>query len=260
MKITLLGSGTSTGVPRLGGADGHGDWGNCDPTEPRNRRRRVSLLVECGATRVLIDTTPDLRAQLLDAGVGRLDAVLYTHDHADHAHGVDDLRQLFHNARRPVDCYADQATLNALTRRFNYVFKGSGGYPATCNAHVLPRELRVGPLTITHFRQHHGGVDSIGYRIEGQGAAIAYSTDVKTMPDAAFAALQNLDLWVVDALRRAPHPTHSDLAQTLGWIARATPRRAVLTHMDGTMDYRTLVAELPPGIEPGYDGLTISFD
>lgn len=257
MRVTVLGSGTSTGVPRLGGADGHGDWGNCDPAEPKNRRRRVSLLVESGGTRVLIDTGPDLRAQLLDAGVGRLDAVLFTHDHADHAHGIDDLRQLFHNAGRPVDCYADQTTWAVLTKRFDYVFKGSGGYPATCTAHPLPRELRVGPLTIRHFRQRHGHIDTLGYRIEGEGAAIAYSTDVRELPDAAFMQLGGLDLWVVDALRRQPHPTHSHLAQTLGWITRAKPKRAVLTHMDGTMDYHSLAAELPDGVEPGYDGLTI---
>jgi len=257
MRVTVLGCGTSTGVPRLGGKDGHGDWGNCDPLEPRNRRRRVALLVECGATRLLIDTGPDLRAQLLDAGVTRLDAVLLTHDHADHVHGLDDLRQLFFNTGRPVDCYTDQATWSVLGKRFEYVFKGSGGYPATCTAHTLPSVLKVGVLTIRHFRQRHGTIDTLGFRIDGQGASIAYSTDVNQLPDTAFDLLGDLDLWVADALRRKPHPTHSHLAQTLGWITRAEPRRAVLTHMDGTMDYRQLCAELPAGVEPGYDGLTI---
>ena len=257
MRVTILGCGTSTGVPRLGGKDGQGDWGSCDPAEPRNRRRRAALLVPPGGGQVLVDTGPDLRAQLLDAGIGRLDAVLFTHDHADHVHGIDDLRQLFHNARRPVDCYADATTWSVLAKRFDYVFKGSGGYPATCTMHVLPRELRIGGLTIRHFRQRHGNVDSQGYRFDADGRATAYSTDVQHMPEIAFDLLGGLDLWVVDALRRLPHPTHSHLAQTLGWIARAGPKRALLTHMDGTMDYRTLVAELPAGVEPGYDGLTI---
>ncbi len=257
MKVTVLGCGTSTGVPRLGGPDGHGDWGDCDPADPRNRRRRASLLIEADDIRVLIDTGPDLRVQLLDAGIGALDVVLYTHDHADHAHGIDDLRQIFHNLKKPVDCYANQATWDVLGRRFDYVFKGTKFYPATAIAHVLPPILVVGPLTITHFRQNHGNIDNLGYRIEQAGRAVAYSTDVKAIPPESEAALAGLDLWVVDALRIAPHPTHSDLAQTLGWIERFAPARAVLTHMDNSMDYATLAASLPNGVEPGHDGLVI---
>ncbi len=257
MKVTILGCGTSTGVPRLGGLDGRGDWGDCDPAEPRNRRRRASLLIEADGARVVIDTGPDLRVQLLDAGVGTLDAVLYTHDHADHAHGIDDLRQIFHNMGRPVDCYADQATWDVLGRRFDYVFTGTRYYPATATPHVLPPVLRIGPLTITHFRQNHGNIDSLGYRIECAGGAVAYSTDVKDLPDGSVAALSGLDLWIVDALRRKPHPTHSHLDQTLGWIERFAPTRAILTHMDNSMDYRLLAAALPPGVEPGHDGLMI---
>lgn len=251
----MLGSGTSSGVPRLGGADGHGDWGACDPAEPRNRRRRVALLVEVAGTTVLIDTGPDIRNQLLDAGVRRIDAVLYTHDHADHAHGIDDLRQYFYNQGAPIDCYADAATWSVLARRFDYVFEGRGGYPATCTAHVLPPVLDIGGLRITHFRQPHGSIESIGYRLDGEGASVAYSTDIKELPEAAYPKLADLDLWIVDALRRTPHPTHSHLEQTLGWIARVGPAHAVLTHMDASMDYRTLAAELPAGVEPGYDGL-----
>ena len=253
----MLGSGTSSGVPRIGGPDGRGDWGSCDPAETRNRRRRPSLLIDHGATRLLIDTGADLRAQLLDAGVGRVDAVLYTHDHADHTHGIDELRQLYHNGRQPVDCYADTYTRERLLKRFGYVFEGARGYPATCRLHPLPPVLIIGDVTIRHFRQPHGNIDSIGYRIESSGSAMAYSTDIKSLPAIAKMELKRLDLWIVDALRHMPHPTHSHLAQTIEWIERVRPRRAVLTHMDNSMDYATLSRELPPAVEPGYDGMTI---
>jgi phosphoribosyl 1,2-cyclic phosphate phosphodiesterase len=255
MKVTLLGSGTSSGVPRIGGEGP--DWGACDPNEPKNRRRRVSLLVQHGGKNVLIDTSPDLRMQLIDAAVGRIDAVLYTHDHADHAHGIDDLRQVFHNMHRPIDCYASPATWAVLGERFSYVFAGTEGYPATCIAHEMPMELQVGAMMITPFTQHHGPIDSLGFRIEADGVAIAYSTDIKLLPEPSVAAVEHLDLWVVDALRYAPHPTHTHLDQTLGWIARVQPRRAVLTHMDNGMDYATLRRALPTGVEPGYDGQVI---
>ena len=196
--------------------------------------------------------------QLLDAGIGTLDAVLYTHDHADHSHGIDDLRQVFHNMQKPVDCYANAATWDVLTRRFDYVFAGTEFYPATAVAHPLPETLRIGPLTITHFTQNHGNIDSIGYRFDGDGGALAYSTDVKAMPETAAPALTGLDLWIVDALRRNPHPTHSHLDQTLGWIERHRPRRALLTHMDNSMDWATLLTTLPSGVEPAYDGLTVA--
>ena len=216
-----------------------------------------SILVEAAGTRVLIDTGPDLRNQLLDAGVGTLDAVLYTHDHADHSHGIDDLRQLFQNAGRPVDCYATAETWAVLKRRFDYVFEGTEFYKATAIAHVLPPVLQIGPLTVTGFRQNHGNVDSTGYRFDCNGVALGYSTDVKAILEGSASALAGLDLWVVDALRRHPHPTHSHLEQTLGWIERHRPRRAVLTHMDNSMDFVTLAATLPDGVEPGYDGQVI---
>ena len=259
MKVTILGCGTSSGVPRIGGRDGHGDWGSCDPAEPRNRRRRVSLLIEADDVRVLIDTGPDLRVQLIDAGVRKLDAVLYTHDHADHTHGIDDLRQVFHNTGKPVVCYGTPETWAVLKRRFDYVFAGTANYPATAIGNDLPERLVIGPLTITNFRQNHGSIDSIGYRIEAGGKTLVYSTDVKEMPEASTPYLADLDLWVVDALRVKPHPTHSHLAQTLGWIERFTPARSVLTHMDNSMDYRDLLATLPSRVEPGYDGMTIEF-
>lgn len=253
----MLGSGTSSGVPRLGGADGGGDWGDCDPGDPRNRRRRVSALVEHDGAVVLIDAGPDLREQLLAARVTRLDAVLLTHDHADHAHGIDDLRQLFHLMGRPVACFASGETWAVLRRRFNYVFEGTEFYPATCTASDIDGPFEVGGLTVTAFAQNHGNIDSTGYRIEAGGRSMAYSTDVKGLYAGAAGALAGLDLWIVDALRRHPHPTHSHLAQTLEWIAHYWPGRAVLTHLDQSMDYAALAAELPAGVEPGYDGLVI---
>jgi phosphoribosyl 1,2-cyclic phosphate phosphodiesterase len=257
VKITVLGCGTSSGVPRIGGPDGAGDWGACDPTNPKNRRRRVSLLVEHAGKTILIDTGPDLREQLLSARISHLDAVFLTHDHADHAHGIDDLRQVFHAMGTPVACYASPATWAVIRPRFSYVFEGTKFYPPTCTATDLDGPVQVDDLRITGFEQNHGNIDSTGYRIEAQGRAVAYSTDVKALDARADAGLANLDLWVVDALRRNPHPTHSHLAQTLDWIAHYRPKQAILTHMDQSMDYADLVAELPVGIEPGYDGQQI---
>jgi phosphoribosyl 1,2-cyclic phosphate phosphodiesterase len=257
MRLTMLGCGTSSGVPRLGGADGAGNWGACDPANPKNRRRRVSVLVEAAGRRVLVDCGPDFREQMLSAHVEHLDAVIITHDHADHAHGIDDLRQIFHAMRRPVDVWASAATLAVLTRRFDYVFAGAAGYPATCAAHMFEAPMRLGDLVVTPFAQLHGDIESTGVRFDHDGKSLAYSTDVKGFDARADAALAGLDLWVVDALRREPHPTHSHLAQTLDWIAQRQPRRAVLTHMDQSLDHATLAAELPPGVEPGHDGLVI---
>ena len=257
MKVTVLGSGTSSGVPRIGGADGAGDWGECDPENPKNRRRRVALLVEQGGKTILIDTGPDLREQLLSARVTRLDAVLLTHDHADHSHGIDDLRQVFRAMRTSVACFASPATWKVLRSRFSYVFQGTEFYPPTCTATDLDGALQIGDMLVTPFQQNHGNIDSTGFRIEADGKALAYSTDVKALDSRADACLANLDLWVVDALRRTPHPTHSHLAQTLGWITQYQPRQAILTHMDQSMDYETLSAELPDGVAPGYDGQII---
>ena len=257
MKVTMLGSGTSSGVPRIGGPDGTGDWGDCDPTNPKNRRRRVSLLVQQGGTNILIDTGPDLREQLLSAHVAHLDAVFITHDHADHAHGIDDLRQVFHAMGTPVACYASPATWAVLRSRFSYVFEGTKFYPPTCTATDLAGPIAVGTMRVTPFQQNHGNIDSTGFRIDCGGRALAYSTDVKALDARADAALAGLDLWVVDALRRHPHPTHSHLAQTLEWIAHYCPDRAVLTHMDQSLDYAVLAAELPHRVVPGHDGLVI---
>lgn len=249
MRLVMLGCGTSSGVPRIGG-----DWGLCDPANPRNRRRRVSVLVEHGDVRLLVDTGPDLREQLLDAGAGWITAVLYTHDHADHCHGIDDLRALFHATGVEIDCYMDRATRAGIRSRFSYVFAGRSGYPPTARAHLLADDMMFGAIRVRPFRQQHGPVHSMGFRFDCDGAAIAYSTDLNGLPDESWPLLEGLDLWVVDALRRDPHPTHSHLAQTLGWIARATPNSAWLTHMDQSMDHDALLAELPPGVTPGYDG------
>ena len=249
MKLLMLGSGTSSGVPRIGG-----DWGRCDPANPRNRRRRVSILVESGDTRLLVDTGPDLREQLLDAEIGWISAVLYTHDHADHCHGIDDLRALFHATGVEIDCFMDRSTRASLRTRFAYVFAGRAGYPATARAHMLEKEMQFGPITVRPFVQHHGKITSTGFRFESDGHAIAYSTDTNGFPDESWEILAGLDLWVVDALRRYPHPTHSHLEQTLGWIDRARPAEAWLTHMDQSMDHDELVRELPANVSPGYDG------
>lgn len=251
----MLGSGTSSGVPRIGG-----DWGDCVPTNPRNRRRRVSVMVEAGDTRLLVDTGPDLREQLLDAGIGWITAVLYTHDHADHCHGIDDLRALFHAGRREIPCFMDKSTRASLRTRFSYVFAGRAGYPPTATAELLAPEMLFGSISVRPFRQLHGPVHSMGFRFECEGRAIAYSTDVSGFPDESWPLLEGLDLWVVDALRRNPHPTHTHLAQTLAWIDRVRPRQAWLTHMDQSMDHDALLAELPAGVSPGYDGRTWETD
>ncbi len=252
MKAVLLGCGTSSGVPRIGG-----DWGDCDPRDPRNRRRRASILIESATTRILVDTSPDLREQLLSADVGTVDAVIWTHDHADHCHGIDDLRQLFHARGAPVDGYARAETLAALDQRFGYVFSGRDGYPATATANRLADDITIGDIRVRTVDQPHGSITSAGLRFEADGAAIGYATDFHAVTDAMASLYARLDLWIVDALRAKPHPTHPHLAFTLGWIARLQPARAVLTHMDQSMDYAALAATLPAGVEPGRDGLTV---
>ncbi|MEH3047581.1 MBL fold metallo-hydrolase [Sphingomonas adhaesiva] len=249
MKVRILGSGTSSGVPRIGN-----DWGDCDPADPRNRRTRSSLLVEHDGTRILIDTSPDMREQLLAADVGTVDAVIWTHQHADHVFGIDDLRQLFHAMGRPVPGYARAGTAEALQQQFGYVFRGHQGYPPTVALAPLPDRLTIGGITISVTDQPHGSITSAGLRFEAGGRAVGYATDVSSMTAAMRALYTGLDLWIVDALRRRPHPTHPDLATALAWIAELAPQRAALVHMDQSMDYAGLVAELPPHVEPGYDG------
>lgn len=260
MKITILGCGSSGGVPRLGG-----HWGDCDPANPKNARRRCSILVErvgdAGTTTVLIDTSPDMRSQLLDAGVTRLDAVLYTHSHADHVHGVDDLRMIVINMRKRLAVWADVPTRAALLERFSYVFVQPAGssYPPILEMHTIDSDVTIdgpgGPLTFTPFHVNHGSIDALGFRIN----EVVYLPDVATIPDTAWPLLENLTCWIVDALRREPHPTHSHLAQTLEWIAQMAPKSAVLTNMHNDLDHQTVADETPAHIQPAYDGMTLSF-
>lgn len=252
MKVRILGSGTSSGVPRIGN-----DWGACDPAEPRNRRTRASILVESATTRILIDTSPDMREQLLAAGIADVDAVIWTHDHADHTHGIDDLRQLMHARGEPVRGYAPPATCTGLSARFRYVFEGGGPYRAIATIEPLSDGATIGDITVRTVNQPHGGIISAGLRFEHDGKSIGYATDFNEFTPEMERLYTGLDLWVADALRREPHPTHPHLAQTLGWARKCRALRTVLVHMDNTMDYRTLIAELPQGVEPGYDGMEI---
>lgn len=250
MRSRILGCGTSSGVPRIGN-----DWGACDPSEPRNRRSRASIIVESATTRILVDTSPDLREQLLRADVADVDAVIWTHDHADHCHGIDDLRQLFIARDRPVEAYARADTLVSLRTRFAYAFDGKDGYPPTVDGQVLQDDWTLGDIRIRAADQPHGTITSAGLRFDGPDGSIAYSTDVNELTPDMEILFEGVDIWIVDALRRKPHPTHPHLALTLDWIARLAPARAILTHMDHSMDYASLCAELPAGVEPGWDGL-----
>lgn len=251
MRITVLGSGSSGGTPMLG-PDG---WGVCDPTNPRNRRRRPSILVEAGGTRLLVDTSPDLREQLLDADVWDVDAIVYTHAHADHVNGIDDIRSLNYHRRGPLDAYGSRQTLDTLKERFGYVFEPYGATPQYFRPALTAREIdgpfRIGAIDIVPFHQEHGRIPSLGLRFN----KFAYSTDVKALSDEAFEVLDGIDAWIVDCLSETPHPSHSHLAQTLQWIERVAPRRAILNHLSHRMDYATVAAKLPPGVEPAYDGM-----
>jgi phosphoribosyl 1,2-cyclic phosphate phosphodiesterase len=252
MKVTILGCGASTGVPAIGP-----NWGECDPADARNRRRRVSLLVEVGEVAILVDMSPDLREQLIDARVRRLDAILMTHAHADHLHGIDDVRQLNRLMDAAIPLWADLRTLAEIRRRFGYALEPPPEpgrfYKPSLEANEITGPFAVRGVPVVPFAQNHGFSTTLGFRI----GPVAYSTDVTDLDDAAFAAVCGVELWIVDCMRRAPHPTHSHVAKTLGWIERVRPRRAVLTHMDQTLDYRALSAELPDGVEPGRDGLVI---
>ena len=260
LKVTVLGCGTSGGVPRIGGK-----WGACDPAERKNIRRRCSILVERdsgdGRTTVLVDTSPDLRQQLLDAGVSWLDGVLYTHDHADHTHGIDDLRQVAYNGQRRVEVYFDNTTGEILRRRFDYCFDQPPGsdYPPVLTGHEIAPATKVriegagGAIEALPFRQVHGSSTTLGFRFGG----LAYSPDMNDLPEESLAALEDLDVWVIDALRHTPHPSHLTVEQALSWIARVKPRRAVLTHMHVDLDYAALSRALPEGVEPAYDGMVL---
>lgn len=249
MRAIILGCGTSAGVPRI-----DGEWGACDPSEPKNRRSRCSILLEQADTRLLVDTSPDLRSQFLANGLTWVSAVAWTHDHADQTHGLDDLRILAYVAGRKVDGFGDQETLQRLRRKFGYCFETAGdGYPPIIEPRQIDGPFRVGEIDVVPFRQDHGKIHSLGFRF----GEIAYSNDVVGLDDTAFAILTGVRIWIVDAMRYTPHPTHSHLAQTLDWIARVRPERAILTNMHIDLDYNKLRTELPAGVEPAFDGMVV---
>jgi phosphoribosyl 1,2-cyclic phosphate phosphodiesterase len=263
LRLTILGCGSSGGVPRVAAG-----WGACDPSNPKNRRRRCSALVERisdnGTTSILVDTSPDLREQLLDAGVKRLDGVLFTHEHADHIHGIDDLRPMVIAMRRKMPVYASRMTSELLLIRFGYCFETppGSGYPPILEAHRLDHNVETaisgpgGPIGALPFRMIHGDIDAFGFRFGN----IAYAPDVSEMPEASMACLEGLDVLILDALRYTPHPTHFSVAEALDLIERVKPKRAVLTNLHTDLDYGTLRSELPPQVEPAYDGLRIEID
>lgn len=263
LRFTILGCGSSPGTPRI-----TGDWGACDPSNPKNRRRRTAALVELigddgATTRVAIDTGPDFREQMIDAGVKRLDAVVYTHAHADHIHGIDDLRGYVLAQRHLMDIHADAPTLSRLREAFGYCFETPHGssYPPILKAHEVRHDAPLtvegqgGPLTFVPLPQIHGDIRTLGYRI----GPIAYCPDVSGFPAETVPMLENLDLLVIDALQYRPHPSHFSLGEALDWIDRTKPRRSVLTHMHIPLDYETVLGETPDHVEPGYDGMVLEF-
>ncbi len=262
LEFTILGSGSSGGVPR---ADGN--WGVCDPAEPKNRRRRCSLLVRrpgqgtAPATTVVVDTAPDFREQTISARVQRLDGILLTHDHADQTHGLDDIRAFALNQRARIPTWMDDATWARLEPRFRYIFHSQGGYPAIADLRPMPGlgvafeiDGPSGAIPAVAFDVEHGEIRALGYRF----GSVAYTPDVNGLPESAFDALIGVDTWIVDALRYTPHPTHAHLERTLQWVNRVRPRRTILTNMHIDLDFNVLAAELPAGVEPGYDGMVVT--
>ncbi len=257
-RVVMLGCGGSAGVPQIGGADGFGDWGACDPAEPRNRRTRSSIVLEGPGGRLLVDTSPDMRAQLLACGVPGVDAILFTHAHADHVLGLDDVRILNRVAGRPLDAYATERTLSELDRRFDYAFKPwqpPHFFRPVLVPHVVAFDdvIDVVGLRLRLFEQDHGFQPTLGFRAGG----FAYSTDVVQLGDEALSILEGVDTWVVDCFQRQPHKTHANLEQVVAWCRRVQPRRVVLTHMGYDVDWNWLQRRLPPGFEPGHDGLVL---
>ena len=261
-RFTILGCGSSGGVPRIGM-----NWGACDPQNPKNRRLRCSGLFERkgpgGTTAALVDTSPDFREQILSVRATALDGVLYTHDHADHTHGIDDLRMVAFAMKRRVDAYFDAATGKTLRERFAYCFQTPPGssYRPILNAREIdgasPVELSGagGPITAVPIPQIHGDATSLGWKVRG----CAYSPDVSGLPDSTIPLLEDLDVWIVDALRHTPHESHFSVAQALRWIEKLKPKRAILTHMTSELDYDALRGALPDGVEPAFDGMQIEF-
>ncbi|MHA6317452.1 MBL fold metallo-hydrolase [Altererythrobacter sp. CAU 1778] len=253
MKLIMLGSGTSTGVPRIGN-----DWGDCDPRQPRNRRTRVSIIVENNAgSRLLVDTSPDLRQQLLDNAIDRVDGVFWTHDHADHCHGIDDLRPLRYGRKAPIPGYGTDETVRRLRARFSYVFAGEFGYPTIVNIATMENLRMLAGFGVGHCRMPHGPAKSTAYRFDCDAKSIGYATDFSEITQEMVTLFSGCDLVISDCLRRDAHPTHANLDMALDLIRRAKAKHGILTHLDKSMDYETLCAELPKNIQPGYDGLEV---
>jgi phosphoribosyl 1,2-cyclic phosphate phosphodiesterase len=260
MRVTLLGTGGSAGVPMLGGADGRGEWGACDPLEPRNRRTRSSIVIEAeDGRRVLVDTAPELHAQLLGSGIGRIDALLYTHAHADHVAGLDEVRSLNRLLGRPIEAFGTRLVLDELTERFAYAFR-PWSPPGFFRPVLLPRVVSPGDVAeiegmqVRLFEQQHGQGRTLGLRI----GTFAYSTDVMFLNDAAMDALRGVRTWIVGCFQRSPHPAHADLRLVLDWRRQLGFPRTILTHMGTDLDWAWLKAHLPDGVEPGYDGLQVT--
>lgn len=253
MKVLLLGSGTSTGVPRIGP-----DWGECDPNEPRNRRTRVSVIVESDeGKRLLVDTSTDLRRQLLDNDIGSVDGVFWTHDHADHCHGIDDLRVMRYGRGGPLPGFASEDTAYRLRQRFGYVFAGQHGYPTIVSLEVLDRLRLFAGFGVEWCQMPHGPTETTGFRFEADGKSIAYATDYSAITDEMLALYDGVDVLVSDCLRREPHPTHAHLAMAMELAERCGVGKLVLSHLDKSMDYATLCEETPDSVIVGYDGLEV---
>ncbi len=262
LTFTILGCGSSGGVPRIGG-----HWGDCDPTNPKNRRRRCSLLIERetaeGKTTVMVDTSPDMRDQLLSADVGALDAVVYTHSHADHVHGIDDLRMVVFNMRQRIPVWADGATQNDLLSRFGYAFvqPQDSPYPPILDLHTIDdADFTIsgagGDITLTPIRVDHGSIDALAFRVND----VVYMPDVAEIYDAAWPQLADMKCFIIDALRRSPHPTHAHLNKALEWIGKLAPERAVLTNMHIDLDHAVVDGETPDHITPAFDGMKITYE
>jgi phosphoribosyl 1,2-cyclic phosphate phosphodiesterase len=249
----VLGCGTSTGVPRVGSG-----WGACDPQEPRNRRLRSSILIESAGERLLVDCGPDLREQMLAAEVESIDGVLVTHDHADHCHGIDDLRPFAQQRGRPLPIHARADVLASLTSRFGYIFEEAELYPAVAEAVELGREMTVGEARLRFVDQPHGGTSSLGMRIDRGGRSTVYAIDFNDMTDAMRELYQDADVWICDCLSRRPHPSHAHLDAVLGWARELRAGQLYLSHLSNSMDYASLVAELPDWAAPAHDGLEIA--
>ena len=253
MKARILGCGTSSGVPRIGN-----DWGDCDPKEPKNRRTRSSILIQSGEAKLLVDCGPDLRGQLLAAELIDIDCVIVTHDHADHCHGIDDLRQIAHHLERPVPIAARPDTLRRLQRRFAYAFEGTPLYPPVLAPATIETSMPWGMAQLSFADQPHGGITSLGIRADERDRSMGYAIDFHELTPDMAKLYDGVDLWICDCLRRTPHPTHAHLDAVLGWAKDLKIGQLLLTHLDKSMDYATLLAELPDWAEPAFDGQEIS--